>query len=405
MNSSIPVQGSLVGGMLLVAGSCIGAGMLALPILTGLSGFFPSFFMLLSAWVFMTFTALLIVEATGWFYNKEPIATGSGINFLSMAEESLGRPGRMVAWASYLFLFYSLLVAYIAASGSIFSAILESLFHFHLSSMAASLFFTLVFGWIIYLGTRPVDLFNRYLMGGLIVTYLGMIALGISKIDPKLLLQMNPYYIFSSLPVLVISFGFQNMIPSLAAYMRGDLQRIRLAILGGSLITFVVYFVWSLFILGIVPYEGMLASYEKGEEATFALSKILGGSAIIHFARGFAFFAVITSFLAQGLTLTHFLSDGIKRGVHIRWMVFIALVPPLALALSWPHIFFKALNFAGGVCAMVLFGILPILMAWVGRYYKKLTSNYCVRGGKKSLLFGFFFSSFIIICEMIRIVT
>nr|NGX51671.1 Tyrosine-specific transport protein [Chlamydiota bacterium] len=64
-------QGSVLGGSLLVAGSCIGAGMLALPIVTGMVGFFPSFIMFIVAWLFMTTTALLIVEVLGWF--KEPV--------------------------------------------------------------------------------------------------------------------------------------------------------------------------------------------------------------------------------------------------------------------------------------------------------------------------------------------
>lgn len=41
-------RGSVLGGMLLIAGSCIGAGMLGLPIVTGLSGFFPSLAMFFS---------------------------------------------------------------------------------------------------------------------------------------------------------------------------------------------------------------------------------------------------------------------------------------------------------------------------------------------------------------------
>ncbi|HSX37343.1 MAG TPA: aromatic amino acid transport family protein [Chlamydiales bacterium] len=395
MNTTHLVSGSLVGGMLLVAGCCIGAGMLALPILTGLAGFFPSFSILLLAWAFMTFTGLLLIEATGWFPRE--------IHLLSMTQESLGRPGRMIAWSSYLFLFYSLLVAYIAASGAIFSAIFESLFSIHLAPITASVIFTFISGWIIYLGTRPVDLFNRYLMGGLIVTYLGMIALGLSKIDPKLLLQWNPKYLFSSLPVLVISFGFQNMIPSLTAYMKGDLQKVRLTIIGGSLMTLAVYLIWSFFILGIVPYDNLLTSYEKGEEATIALHNTLGNSAMTHLAQGFAFFAIATSFLAQGLTLAHFLSDGLKNKFHSGWMVLLALTPPLIFALSYPQIFFKALNFAGGICAMILFGILPVAMVWIGRYSKNIPSNYHVRGGKASLACSFCFSSFIIICELARI--
>jgi tyrosine-specific transport protein len=371
--------------------------MLALPILTGLAGFFPSLTMLLLSWAFMTFTGLLLVEVNGWFKRQ--------INLISMAQESLGEKGRITAWITYLFLFYSLLVAYTAASGSIFSAILESLFNISLPPAAASIFFTALFGYIVYLGTRPVDLFNRVLMVGLIVSYLGMIALGISRIDPELLLHSAPQYTFLSLPVLVVSFGFQNMIPSLTAYMKGDLKRVRITIIGGGLLTLFIYLIWSLLVLGVVEPTSIATSYENGEEATLALRAVLGSTAISHFSQGFAFFAIITSFLAQGLTLTHFLADGFKltpTRKNLPWLTSLALLPPLLFALYNPQIFFRALSFAGGVCAMILFGILPISMAWIGRYARKHSSHYHVSGGKPALLVALAFSLLVIFCELAR---
>jgi tyrosine-specific transport protein len=397
MNHPRLVPGSVLGGTLLVAGSCIGAGMLALPILTGLAGFFPSLVALLSVWAFMTFTGLLLVEVNGWFSNQ--------VNFVSMSKEALGQTGRWTAWFSYLFLFYSLLVAYTAASGSVFAAIFLSLFGISISASAASIFFTVLFGVIVYLGTRPVDFFNRILMGGLIITYLGMIGLGIFKIDPKLLNFAAPKYLLFSLPVLVTSFGFQNMIPSLTAYMKGDLKRVRLVIIGGSFMTLLIYLIWSILVLGIVEPSVIFASYKKGEEATIALRAALGSSSIIHFAQGFAFFAIVTSFLAQGLTLTHFLADGFRltpNKKNLWWLCSLALLPPLVFALSYPEIFYRALSFAGGICAMVLFGILPICMAWVGRYVRKHKSDYHVWGGKSVLILAFIFSLFVIGCEIAR---
>lgn len=390
--------GSVVGGTLLIAGSCIGAGMLALPILTGLSGFLPSLAMLLVAWAFMTFTALLLVESTGWFLGQ--------VNLLSMAEQALGPIGRWAAWSAYLFLFYSLLVAYIAASGSIFSAILQNLFFLDLPPSAGSLFFTALFGWIVYLGTRPVDIFNRILMVGLIVTYLGMIALGLTRIDSQLLQFVDLSCMLLPLPVLVVSFGFQNMIPSLTAYMKGDLQRVRQTILFGSLLTLGIYVLWSLLVLGIVPVANITECYLRGDEATGALSSILGASSVSQFAQGFAFFAIVTSFLAQGLTLTHFLADGFKKVPtrnNTHWFCLLALVPPLLFALFDPTVFFQALNFAGGICAMILFGILPVCMAWIGRYRRSLSSGYHVNGGKFSLILALFFSLFVIGCELVRL--
>lgn len=183
----------------------------------------------------------------------------------------------------------------------------------------------------------------------------------------------------------------------------------RLTILGGSLIVLGVYILWSLFVLGIVPYSGsngILAQYQQGHEATIALKAILGANWIGYFAQGFAFFAIVTSFLAQGLTLTHFLADGFNLEVNkrtARWIVPIVLIPPLIFALFYPNIFLHALGFAGGICAMILFGILPVLMVWVGRYKKKFDSTYQLKGGKFSLALGLAFSLLVIGRELMRI--
>lgn len=387
----------MIGGMLLVAGSCIGAGMLALPILTGLSGFFPSLSMMILSWAFMTFTGLLLIEVNGWFKSQ--------INFISMTQEALGVKGKWIAWISYLFLFYSLLVAYTAASGAVFSAILHALFGWTFPHYLASIFFTALFGFVVYLGTRTVDLFNRVLMVGLIITYLGMIGFGLTKIDPELLMYAAPKYTLHALPILVVSFGFQNMIPSLTAYLREDLKKVRLTIIGGSLITLCVYLFWSLLVLGVVAPEVIQTSYARGEEATVSLHAAFGSSTILYLAQGFAFFAIVTSFLAQGLTLTHFLADGFHvrpKGHKLILFVALALLPPLALALYKPQIFYAALDFAGGICAMILFGLLPIAMAWVGRYVRKHSSAYHVRGGKPALVVGLLFALLVMGCQLVR---
>ncbi len=82
---------------------------------------------------------------------------------------------------------------------------------------------------------------------------------------------------------------------------------------------------------------------------------------------------------------------------------FIVLVPPLLFALSYPEVFFKALSFAGGICAMILFGILPVAMAWIGRYKKEFTSCYHVKGGKLALIIALAFALLVISCEVAHI--
>jgi tyrosine-specific transport protein len=142
-------EGSVFGGILLIAGSCIGAGMLGLPIQTGLSGFFPSLGLFFCACLFMTVTALILVEVSSWFPSR--------VNLLTMSAKTIGPIGKHLCWVTYLFLFYSLLVAYISGSGHLFQTILYNTFSYAVPIWPCSLLFVLLFGWVVYLGTRHVD--------------------------------------------------------------------------------------------------------------------------------------------------------------------------------------------------------------------------------------------------------
>ena len=235
--------GSIIGGVLLVAGSCIGAGMLALPLVTGLSGFAPSLFMMLLVWVFMTATGLLLVEINSWFTQRA--------NIISMAERTLGPIGKVLGWILYLFLFYSLLVAYITGSGSLAST-------YSIPPWIGSIFFAGLFGAVAYQGTRTVDRWNRVLMAGKILTYLGMVMLGMHYVDPHLLTRVAPPYALISLPVLIVSFGYHNMIPVLMTYMKGDTKRVRPSF--GS----AVFLPWSSISFGILLFLASFLPKERG---------------------------------------------------------------------------------------------------------------------------------------------
>ncbi len=391
-------KGSVLGGMLLIAGSCIGAGMLALPIVTGLSGFFPSLGMFFLAWLFMTATALLLVEVNGWFSRQ--------VNLLTMTEHSLGKWGKGICWVTYLFLFYALLVAYISGIGSLSSTFFEVNIHTALSPWVGSLVFVILFGAIVALGTRKVDLFNRGLMFGKIGFFILLVLVGAQYVKPHLLLRVEPSYAASALPLLVIAFGFHNMIPSLTAYLKGDLKRVRVTILGGSLLAFGIYLIWEVLVLGIVPIagpNGLIESLSKDHEASQAISAIVGSPSIRLFAQGLAFFAILTSFLAQSLSLVHFLADGLKinyKKHENMGLCLLALLPPLIFSIIYPQLFFKALNFAGGICAVILFGILPATMVWIGRYKKATPGAYKMPGGKPALVLIFSFALFILYIQI-----
>ena len=83
-------KGRLFSAICLVAGTCIGGGMLALPVATGISGFIPSTFIMALCWIAMTASALLLLEVNLWM--KE------GAHVITMASTILGPVGRVVSW-------------------------------------------------------------------------------------------------------------------------------------------------------------------------------------------------------------------------------------------------------------------------------------------------------------------
>ena len=344
--------------------------MLALPVVTGPGGFGPSMLLFVFAWLFMTTTGFLLMEAN--------LTLGYNLSLISIAEKTLGSVGKFFTWILFLFLFYSLSIAYIAASGTILQSIILDITGIYWAPWIGSLLFTLVFGAFLLSGVLQVDYLNRFLMLGLVLTYLVLIFLGSQHVDFDYLARSHWKYAFASLPILIISFGFHNMIPSLAMYLKGDVKRLRITVLIGSLIPLLIYFLWEFVMLGLIPSQDILPAIREGEAATTILRTVVGKSWINTVAQSFALFAIITSFLAQSLSLVDFLADGLKVpkvGLGRLLLVFLTLAPPFVLAFLYPTIFLRALNLAGGISAVILFGVMPALMVWVLRYKRKVSMS------------------------------
>jgi tyrosine-specific transport protein len=328
------------------------------------------------------------------------------VNIFSMADRYLGPWGRMMSWLLYLFLFYSLLIAYISGSGSLSSTYFQMVHQTPIPRWVGSLFFTLIFGFLAYQGTHIVDRWNRVFMVGKIGTYIAMISLGWNYVNPDLWVRSQPLYAVFSLPVLVIAFGYHNMIPTLMYYMHQDATKVRNVILSGSALALFVYIIWNMVVLGIVPLEGpwgILESLQKGRQASDAVAGVVGLSWMSTFSEALALFALLSSFLAQTLALVHFLADALKRKeekCETLSLCFLALGPPLILGLIYPDIFIHALNFAGGVCAVILFGILPVFMAWKGRYQENVIGSYRLMGGKRMLITILIVAFFVLVLEL-----
>lgn len=390
----------LLGGILLVAGTTIGAGMLALPVGTGLSGFVPSIILFIVCWMFMLFTAFLLLEATLWM--KEDT------NLISIARLTLGRGGEIIGWITYLFLLYALTTAYIAGSGSIVAGAIHSLTGIVIPDALGSIPMLFIFSYFVYKGTAYVDFVNRILMIGLAISYAVIIAFLTPKIEPSKLLHVNWTSLWLAVSLVVTSFGFHIIIPSLTTYLNRNISKLKVALFIGSLIPLFVYIFWETMILGIIPITGensLEYGYEFGIDGMKLLGQLLKDPIIAALAHLFSFFAILTSFLGVSLSLSDFLADGfkIKKTSFGKTALYgLTFVPPIIFTLVNPRAFYSALEYAGGFGVIILLGFLPALMVWFGRYRHGLTSTFKVPGGKPALLLIMVLSLLVVGLEIVH---
>ena len=374
--------GSIFGGSFLIAGSCIGAGMLALPIQTGITGFFPFLVMFICCWAFMACTGLLLLEVNLWF--------GHDVSIVTMARKTLGKTGQVVSWVTFCFLFYSLMIAYVSGGGTILIDLVNLVAGVTCPRWIAGLAITLFFGFQVYFGAIAVDRVNRIFMFGLIFVYIVLIFAGIGNVRMDLLLYSNWSKSLLVLPIMVVMFGYHNLIPSLTSYFQGQEKRLIWTIIIGSIISFVVCLLWEWIILGVVPVADIIDAVNNGELATRALQRIVGFGWISTAAQMFSLFAIITSCLGVALSFVDFLADGLhvtKRSPRSTLVLCIlVMAPAFVFSLLSPTVFFTALSYAGGFAAVILFGVIPAMMVWVGRYYKNLATIIIVPGGKGVLV-------------------
>lgn len=394
------MNSKLLGGILLVVGTTIGAGMLALPVATAQLGFWGSTILLIGCWAVMASCAFLCLEVNLWLPPNS--------NLVSMAGATLGRSGQAVTWVVYLVLLYSIICAYIAGGGDLFHYILFTS-GLSISLPLSSLLFTFIFGTIVFYGIRSVDYVNRGLMFGKMGALLILICLILPFVSSVNLNSGEFKHIAapSSLTVTAVSFGYLMIIPSLRTYFDTDVKSLRKAVFIGSLIPLICYIAWDMVIMGVIPLDGtpglrpMLHSSSTNSDLVAALASILHKDNITLIAKFFTSICMATSFLSVSLSLSDFLSDGFKikkQGVKGNTFVLGAtFLPPLVVVLFYPNAFLLGLEFAG-ISVFILMILLPALMAWAGRYRRDFSQTaWQAAVNKPVLLFLILFAALLLV--------
>ncbi len=378
----------VISGTSLIAGTTIGAGMLGIPLVTSEAGFFPAFCSTVIVWAFMVLTGLLYVEVA--------LSLPKEANIFTMAGQYLGMRGKIAAGGMFLFLYYCLLVAYIAGGAPLLGFIFKTGLGIELSANTVLVLFGLLFGGVIWLGAKTIDRVNLILSLAMISTYIVLVTIGSSEVAISKLAEAKWSKICIALPVMFSAFGYHNVVPSLCTYLNRDRKSLKLSILCGTGIALIVYLVWQWLILGSLPQEAIQKAFAAGQPVTVALQTLTGKSSLFAIGQGFAFFALVTSFLGVAFSVVDFLNDGLKLKSKKRpLLVTMTFLPPALCAFLNPAIFETALGVAGGFGEAFLNGLLPVVLAWKYRSFSKGNTDSEPVSGRKLLILLLGFALFV----------
>jgi len=359
-------------GVFLVAGTCIGAGMIGVPVKTAAAGFYPTLLAFFVVWAVMTGSALLLLEVSLFF--------PGAVNFISMTKATFGNVGKNIAWGICLLFMYSIMAAYASGGAGLIIELLP------INAYLATVIFMLPFAIIAYLGAKWVDFFNRYLMIGVIISFIllccSIIFATGGTLQPAANLSASGNFkvLLCALPLMVVTFGYHEIIPPLKFYLKEELTLLKIAILLGSIIPLIVYITWQLVVLLLIPtfgsdgLTGMLSSNRNpGSSLIDYLFEHYNDQNILRCFASFSFFALTCSLTGSSWALFDFFADGLSIFKNKKGRFFLTLVtfvPPIIYAIIFPQGFLKALGVAGAFSAMIMI-IYPVIMVWRIRYYQK----------------------------------
>lgn len=367
-----------LGSILIVAGTTIGAGMLAMPLAAAGVGFTGIVCLLIGLWMLMSYTSLLLVEV----YQHNPANMGLG----SVAKKYLGPVGQIVTGLSMLLLMYALTTAYIGGAGVLIADSLSSWWGITVSTQSAIIMFTVVGGVIVCVGTHSVDFINRILFTAKTIFLVIMLAVMMPHAEAINLstMPLEKGLVLAAVPVIFTSFGFHGSVPSLVNYMNGDVRKLRIIFITGSAIPLVAYILWQIATLGAIPsdtFMGILAQSSGLNGLLTAIRDVVATPRVNMAVALFMDLALATSFLGVALGLFDYLADLFKRSNNFAGRAqttLLTFVPPLLAALFFSS-FVQALTYAA-VALSVLALIIPALLTMRVR---KLEAKgvYRVKGG------------------------
>lgn len=380
----------MMGSSLIIAGTALGAGMLAIPMVLAQFGLLYGTMLMVLICFGTTYAALLLLEAT--------IKAGGGLGLNSIARKTLGKQGQLITNGLLYALLICLLMAYILGAGDLLSKLLSN-FGVEITATTSQITFTLIAGAVVASGTGVIDKLNRALFFVMLASLFATMAFLAPSMTQDNLMQVtshNHVDLIKTSAILFTSFGFMVVIPTLVSYNHEATDKqLRNMVIVGSLIPLVCYLCWLFAVVGNLSEEQFRSFHNVSDlMAAFEAQSPWVGTVLSIFTG----LALLTSFFGVAMSLFNQNRDMFNQNTAVTYCI--SFILPLAGSLLAADKFLQVLNYAGIILAFLAVFV-PLVMVHKQRFMKLAEDRYSAEGGKPMLLFSLLFGCFLLISQVI----
>lgn len=329
-----------------LVGNAIGAGIFSLPYIAAQVGFVPTLLLVGLVGALCLVSNLMFGEIT--------LRTRESCRLVRHAEIYLGYPAKHLTLLVTFLSFYASLLVYMIMGGTFLFNLLHPLLGGTITTYAVA--FWLVTSVVVYLNLKFFSLIESWLTLFMLVLFVAIIVLGVPEIDFAHLQTFHPGQLFLPYGALLFSLGSMTVIPSMEEIITERRERIKPAIIWGTVIYVLIHAVFILVVLGV-------SGAGTTPEAFVGLSDHFGNG-IVALGLLVGFLAVFTSHLTTAVALKEVFAYDYGIPHFLAWLS--TVVVPIVVLLLGLNDFIKVMDYAGAVAGGIC-GIIVTLIFYVAK--------------------------------------
>ena len=383
---------SILNAALLISGTTIGGGFLALPTVTSPAGFIPSSITIIGVWLYFLSQSFILVECLLRTKSKDIPQPGVA----AATKSTFGVIGERMIGILLTILIEATLVSQISRAGLMYPPMYRVTCAVAAISIAAVVFLP-------QKGVQFASNANSLLTGGFLLSALAVFGFGVKDaVWSRLFLSNDWNVVPNSIPTFLQLLVYGEIVPSVCTLLKYNVGAIRIAIFIGSFLTLCLQLGWSALGISLIP-PGSIGGTSNNDAVNILLSQqvqlkvpviCLAITAILTTILG-SYLALLTTFndvinktnsyvnSESSDTKISTNSDTMKRNststkqsrsISLRQRITIGsliTLPALSIASTSPSVFLNAIDFAGSYPVLLLWGVIPPIIALLQRRKSK----------------------------------